>query len=216
LTVVVAVGAMLSFLPAGSVVATGGDHTVWVSDNAFYEFEQRIPVSHGASEIPVSWSWCESIAAPDCPDFANDIHNVREDSLLFYSGAPEAHRPSPFERHFSAGSFHYYCEEHGGMTGLVRVDLLHADAPSGRPFTVRWAGHVTQTGSAFDVRFRIDGGGWRTWKTDVQAFKGTFGGNGKPVQVRPGHAYDFQARSQKNSSADGRRSGWSPILEVLT
>jgi hypothetical protein len=219
-TVAVTMAGALSFLPAGPAPATGDDHTVMVYDNGFYEGVKTIPVSHGLSETPISWTWCESIAPPDCPDFSNDIHNVREDSLLFYSGGLEADRAVPFERHFSAGTFHYYCEEHGspagGMAGLIRVDLLYADAPTGRPFTVRWASHVTQTGSVFDVRFRVDGGRWRTWKADVQTFKGTFGRDGKPVQVRPGHAYDVQARSQKTASADDRVSRWSPILEVPT
>jgi plastocyanin len=219
LTLVLCVGATLPLLQAGPALAPNG-HDVNVYDNGFYPGVTRIPVSHGSSEIPVSWTWCESIAPPGCPDFSNDLHNVREDSRLFYSGGVQTDRPTPFERHFSAGTFHYYCEEHGspagGMAGLVRVDLLHADAPAGRPFTVRWAGHLTQTGSAFDVRFRVDDGRWRNWKTDIKAFKGTFGRDGRPVRVRPGRDYDFQARSQKSISAGNRRSGWSPILEVLT
>jgi hypothetical protein len=215
---VVSLSLVLPLLQAGPALAPNG-HIVMVYDDGFFEDVKRIPVSYGSTESPIFWIWCES-TGPDCPDETQNSHNVREDNRLFYSGAPVADRASPFERDFSAGTFHYYCELHGspggGMDGLIRVDLIHAAAPAGRAFTVRWAGPVTETGSAFDVRFRVDGGRWRTWKSDTSSFKGAFGRNRKPVRVRPGHEYDFQARSQRNPSAEGTRSRWSPVLEVLT
>jgi hypothetical protein len=213
----VSIGLAVLLLQATPALAPNG-HIVNVFDNGFFEDLKRIPVSYGPSEAPIHWVWCED-TGPDCPSATDDPHNVREDSRLFVSGPPVTDRTT-YTADFSAGTFHYYCEIHGsptgGMDGVIRVDLLHVDAPTGRPFTVRWAGPVTETGSAFDVRFRVDGGRWRMWKADTQAFKGVFGRRDKPVRVRPDHEYDFQSRSQKSVSAGGRRSGWSPILEVLT
>jgi plastocyanin len=216
-SLILSVALTLPLLQAGPAFAPNG-HIVNVYDDGFFEDVKRIPVSYGATESPIFWIWCES-AGGDCPAATDNPHNVREDSRLFHSGSPVADRAT-FERDFSAGTFHYYCDLHGsvsgGMDGVIRVDLLHGDAPLGRAFTVRWAGPVTETGSAFDARFRVDGGRWRTWKSDTRAFKGVFGRNGNPVRVRPDHNYDFQARSQKTAAAEHRRSGWSPILEVMT
>jgi plastocyanin len=139
-----------------------------------------------------------------------DLHNVREDNLIFRSGDPTDGRID-YSRSFSAGSFHYYCEVHGsasgGMDGVVKVKPKVSAAPEGNPFTVAWANDGTNTGSAFDVQFKVGSGDWRSWKTNTSSASGVFGNNGNPVRVDAGTKYSFRARSQKT---DGDESGWSP------
>jgi hypothetical protein len=100
------------------------------------------------------------------------------------------------------------------MVGVVRVRPIFAAAPTGAPFTVRWALTGTNTGNRFDVRFRMGtSGAWTLWKNDTSARSGIFGQSGLPVQVMPGRTYQFQARSEKVPS---QPSGWSPTLTVNT
>jgi plastocyanin len=140
-------------------------------------------------------------------------HNVRADGELFRSG-PVTPGPIDYTRRFSAGSFRYYCEIHGspageserGMVGYVRAKPSVARGPSGIPFTVRWATRDTNTGSTFDVQYRIGARSWRTWKANTRSYSGVFGRDGRPVQVRAGTRYSFRARSQKDSGT----SDWSP------
>jgi plastocyanin len=137
-------------------------------------------------------------------------HNVRQDDLLFSSGAP-TNGPIDFTVTFSAGSYHYYCEEHGselgGMDGVVRSPVTILNAPPGRTFTVRWATVTTDTGSLYDVQYRVGSGDWKNWKKDKPAMQGVFGQNGNPVNVQYGKVYRFRARSQEGTAV----SGWSPI-----
>jgi hypothetical protein len=82
-------------------------------------------------------------------------------------------------------------------------------------FGVRWSPGTNDTGNAFDVRYRVDGGTWKVWKNDVAAAQAIFGANAKPVPVRRGHTYDVQARSEK-ASDPSKRSDWSPLARVAT
>jgi plastocyanin len=153
----------------------------------------------------VTWDWAADV---------EDSHNVHQDAGLFSS--PFASIPdAEFERMFSAGNFHYYCQLHGattgGMDGRVRVPVLITAAPTGRPFTVRWATAATNVGQVFDVQYRIGGGAWVTWRTDATARYKVFGADGKPVVVKAGRTYSFRARTQASASAPLRRSGWSPV-----
>ncbi len=159
----------------------------------------------------IHWQWGTSgttIAA----------HNVRQDDKLFYSGRLTNSKPAGYTITPSAGSFHYYCELHGsrsgGMAGTIKIKpTIYNQTTSS--FGVRWSPGTTQTGNAFDVRYRVDGGAWKTWKSHVTAAKAVFGANSKPVRVKPKHTYEIQARSEKSSNLS-KRSGWSPSARVQT
>lgn len=142
-----------------------------------------------------------------------DPHNVRQDRLLFRSGDPEL--KMDYSVRFSAGTFHYFCEIHGGprsgMDGKVFVPVTTAAAPAGPTFSVIWATSATRSGSRFDVQYRIGSGDWRTWHQDTRRFKGTFGDGGSPEVAVPGTRYRFRARSQKGSMAKAV-SDWSPVV----
>lgn len=135
-------------------------------------------------------------------------HNVREEGAIFRSGDPTA-APIDFPRVFSAGTFYYFCEVHrlAGMDGFVRIPVRISHPPDGLPFTVRWATEASQTGSVYDVQFKVGSGDWRNWKRDTGAFNGVFGRNGNPVRVRDGVRYSFRARSQEGDA----HSRWSPV-----
>jgi plastocyanin len=143
-------------------------------------------------------------------------HNVRQDSRLFYSGPLTTSDPGGYDVVPSAGSFHYYCELHGspsgGMAGtiFVRPSIFNKTANS---FRVEWAGTLRQSGDAFDVRYRVDGGAWKMWKNDVTIGQATFGASNHPIHVGPGHTYDIQARSEKKA-APSKVSGWSPLARA--
>lgn len=163
----------------------------------------------GAGGIHWQWGASGSTALP---------HNVRQDDKLFRSGSLTTSNPAGFSVVPSAGSFHYYCELHGspsgGMAGAIKIKpaIFNKTANS---FGVRWSPGTNQTGDAFDVRYRVDGGTWKTWKNDVTVAQATFGASNKPVHVGPGHTYDVQARSEKKSDPS-KQSGWSPLARVQT
>jgi plastocyanin len=140
---------------------------------------------------------------------SNGDHNVAEDdnsTPLFRSGDP-TDQAINYSRVFSAGAFYYQCEVHGGdMDGFVRVPVSIGGAPTGLPFTVRWA-KATQTGSSFDVQYRIGSGAWQNWRSNGTTFDGVFGKNARPVKVSGTKTYSFRARSQRGSSV----SRWSPV-----
>lgn len=138
-------------------------------------------------------------------------HNVRQTKRLFRSGDPTL-GAIDYTVVFSAGTFPYYCEIHRlfGMSGVIRVPVRLAATPAGRPFTVRWATKASNSGSIYDVQFRVAGGAWRTWRSDVEALKGVFGKNGRPVTLKKGTKYSFRARSQHSVNAR-RVSRWSPV-----
>lgn len=145
-------------------------------------------------------------------------HNVRQDDKLFYSGQLTNSKPAGYTITPSAGSFHYYCELHGsangGMAGTIKIRpaVFNKTASS---FGVRWSPGTNQTGNAFDVRYRVDGGTWKTWKSHVAAAQAVFGANNLPVRVRAGHLYEVQARSEKSTNVS-KASGWSPSARVQT
>jgi plastocyanin len=143
-------------------------------------------------------------------------HNVRQDDRLFFSGEP-TDSPINYAINASAGSYHYFCELHfdEGMTGRVKVKPVRDPDPSGRPFTVIWANPGTNTGGAFDVRFKRGNDDWKTWKNHTEKFRGVFGRNRQPIRVRANKVYKFQVRSERASN-HARRSDWSPTLRVST
>jgi hypothetical protein len=143
-------------------------------------------------------------------------HNIRQDDKLFRSGNPTAD-PFQFAINASAGSYHYYCTLHGsrqgGMAGRVKVrPIALTDSLIGQ-IEVRWASSNTDTGSRFDVRYRVDHRKWKTWKNDTRAFHAAFGRNDRPVNYRPSrHTYKIKVRSERRRVR--KRSDWSPRLTL--
>jgi plastocyanin len=191
-------GAVLAGLAllAGSIPATSiGAATTEVSVDD-YEFDaERVRIAVGDA---VHWT-----TGPE----AISEHNVRENGAIFRSG--DESLDVDFTVVFSAGTFHYFCEPHLGwdMVGVVRVPASIKAAPSGLPFTVRWAVPGSGSGDRFDVKYRVGNGSWKLWKTRTSALKGVFGKNGKPVPVSAGTRYSFKVRSRSGSAA----SAWSPV-----
>jgi len=145
-----------------------------------------------------------------------DIHNVKQDKNLFSSGNPVTSDSDGFTRILSAGTFGYYCTAHGapgiGMAGTIKVKPAMSPDPSGKPFTVIWGGQETQSGNAFDVRYRAGNGKWKMWKKGTKGFKAVFGKSGKPVRIHSGTAYKFQVRSK--DAGTKKVSKYSPSLTV--
>jgi plastocyanin len=176
---------------AGVPATAGTAADVAVEDNEFNPEVVRVAVG-GA----VHWK--------SAPSSVNQ-HNVSSDDGLFRSGAPEI-GTIEYNVTFSAGTFSYRCEIHGGMSGRVRVPVVISAAPAGKPFTVTWATSDSETGDRWDVEFRVGTGAWKTWRNDTTKLAGVFGKDGKPVTVKRGVVYRFRARS----IGSGDASGFSP------
>jgi plastocyanin len=190
----VLMSAVLALLVPGSVGAAPTD--VLIADNSFSPRSIRIAVGD-----LVRWK-----RAGD----AFGEHNVRQSNRnpIFYSGAPTSNSAFSFRRRFSAGVFRYKCDIHGlVMTGRVNVPVAIKGAPAGLNFGVRWANGRTNTGTRFDVQFRVGSGKWRPWRTNTKTSSGVFGKSGRPVRVANGTRYRLRARSQKKKS----ESKWSPV-----
>ena len=146
-------------------------------------------------------------------------HNVRQDDGLFRSGDPTKTPPGDhYELTASAGTFPYYCEVHGGpggegMSGQIKVPPAVEGSPSLAGISLTWATASSETGHAYDVRWKMDDRRWRLWKNDTADLGGDFGAGGDPVTLKDGHTYKFEARSEK-SSDHSRRSDWSPRVAV--
>jgi len=170
-----------------------------VEDNTFSPDSVSLAPGDG-----VTWDWVGT----------NNLHNVRQDKKLFYSGNATSNSNTSFTRTLSAGTFHYYCEIHGttagGMDGIVRVKPGADAAPAGNNFTVTWATSGSNTGNVFDVQYKVGTGDWTTWKTDTSQVSDVFGDGGDPVNVQAGTKYSFRARSQKSDDANSKVSDWSP------
>jgi len=137
-----------------------------------------------------------------------DDHSVTSDQGLFDTGAPRA--GVDFTRVFSAGTFAYHCRKHGvnggTMVGVVTVAPQTAAAPSGLPFTVKWATAASNTGTRYDVQYKVGSGAFKTWLSNTAARSAVFGARSKPVAVARGKTYTFRVRSRAGTSA----SGFSP------
>jgi plastocyanin len=171
-------------------------------------FSPQLPSARNFQAGP-SFSWSRR------GDSSGD-HNVRQDAKLFRSGDPTG-GPINFAINASAGSYHYYCELHGspqgGMAGRVKVrPIAVADSLSGQ-IEVRWANSSTNTGSRFDVRYRVDHRKWKTWKNDTRSFHAFFGRHDRPVNYRPNrHNYKIKVRSERRRVK--KHSDWSPVLKL--
>jgi plastocyanin len=188
-------------LPAVAPAATSVTE-ISVNDNFFN------PANPAASTAGSSFHWTRAA-------FSSESHNIRQDQLLFRSGNPTT-GPIDYTITASAGSYHYYCELHGGtnfgMQGNIKVRPTKSNVTSSS-FAVRWASAATDTGDRFDVRYRVDGGPWANWKTNTSSFAATFG-NGDPVTLAPGHTYQVEVRSKKAGTTE--KSKWSPSLTHTT
>ena len=165
----------------------------------------------GAGAIHWQWGTNGTTSVP---------HNVRQDnrSLLLRATPPTQSRAgtrSPRRRARSTTT----ATLHGspGRTGMVgtiniRPAIFSKTASS---FGVKWSPGTNQTGNAFDVRYRVDGGAWKTWQNHVATAQAVFGASNSPVHVGPGHTYEVQARSEKLSNVS-KASGWSPSAKVTT
>jgi plastocyanin len=145
-----------------------------------------------------------------------DSHNIRQDDKLFRSGDPVS-GPINFSINASAGSYHYYCElhgsRHGGMSGVVKVRPRAVPDSVAGEVLVRWADSNTNTGSRFDVRYRVDHRKWKLWKNDTRKLQGRFGHNDRPVNFNLNrHTYKIEARSERRQVS--KRSDWSPALTL--
>jgi len=144
---------------------------------------------------------------------SND-HNIRQDDKLFFSGNPTS-GPINFTINASAGSYHYYCQIHrfSGMSGVVKVRPRAVPDSVAGEILVRWADSNTNTGSRFDVRYRVDRRKWKAWKNDTRKLQGTFGHNDRPVNFNLNrHTYKIEARSERRQVS--KRSDWSPALTL--
>ena len=141
-------------------------------------------------------------------------HNIRQDDRLFRSGNP-TRDPINFAINASAGSYHYYCELHrfDGMIGVVKVRPIAVPDSLVGEIEIRWANFNTNTGSRFDVRYRVDQRKWKTWKNDTPSFHAAFGHNDNPVNYRPDrHTYKIKVRSERRRVK--KHSDWSPPLTL--
>jgi plastocyanin len=203
-------GATVALLAVPALAFGRATTTVTVESGGFNQFGPKT-VTKNVGGGAIHWRW-----STDGTTFA--LHNVRQDSKLFYSGQLTRNNPSGFDVLPSAGSFHYYCELHGSRTGgmagtiKIRPQIFNKTASS---FGVKWAPLSSNSGGKFDVRYRIDGGTWKVWKNDVTGRRATFGANNKPVHVTAGHTYDIQGRSEKSTNTSAV-SGWSPTARVTT
>jgi plastocyanin len=191
-----AAAVVLTATPAGAAVEVG------VVDDNFNPSQVTSPVGG-----EVHWSRQAG---------SDGDHNIRQDDLLFYSGPPTG-GAIDFTATFSAGSYHYFCEEHGsafgGMDGTVKAPVKILEAPAGLKFTVQWATGATDTGSMFDVQYRVGSGQWKNWRKDTATLQGVFGQNGNPVTVQSNKVYRFRARSQEGLN---QVSDWSPVRSKAT
>jgi hypothetical protein len=164
---------------------------------------------------PFNWKWGSDGAG------TGDSHNVRQNKNLFASG-DDTTSSSPFSTTPSAGRFPYHCTIHGNvnppsgsnMAGIVEVIPIRdtVSEPTGLPFRVAWDDPSTSTtANKFDVRYRVNGGSYKTWREDTRAAGAVFGNNNKPVRVRESKLYEFQVRSQRGKR---KRSGFSPPLPI--
>jgi len=153
-----------------------------------------------------TWDWADSV---------EDEHNVREDQKLFYSGQPTSDVSTQFFKRVSAGTYHYYCEEHGsrhgGMDGTMRVRPSVLGSVTDDEFPVTWA-DLPEVEAQFDVRFKVGDGNWKNWRKNTTSATAIFGNADDPVDVEPGRTYRVQARTEK--AGTDKQSDWSPKLKV--
>lgn len=174
--------------------ATASSEEVTVADFSFTPKNVSLPIAG-----VVTWTY-------DGSGFAHSVHQVKG---LFDSGDPTSD-PFTYTRTFSAGSFSYRCEVHSSMTGKVSVPVSIFRGEEALP-TVTWAADGTNTGTKFDVQYRVGDNAWKTWRSDTTDLEATFGLGGDPVTLKIGKTYRIRARSQKRADT----SAWSPARKYV-
>lgn len=203
-----------------SVAAAGaaGETTITVEPTPANNAFSPETVQSTLSEAQFRWIWGAGGAGSVNP---HDVQDTSTFGKLFLSGPPK--NSGQFRIAASAGRFPYYCSVHPVEMRASLAVRPEAAAGYPNPFRVSWGSAETQTGSRFDVRYKVEGASaaagtrrkrrsaWRMWREDTKSFSGVFGRRGEPVKVRSGSTYRFQARSKAGRKA---KSGWSPPLVV--
>jgi hypothetical protein len=193
----IAAGLAVVGLPAS---ASASATITLTNDNTFSPPSAGLNLGEGSFD----WQW-----GPGGSGLLN-LHNVVQNDSLFTSGDPVASRPGGYSVTASAGTYPYFCVLHFGMEGVVSVTPVLAPTDAGHgPIRLSWASADTTTGDGYDVRYRT-GKKWKTWKKDTGKLSGVFGKRKKPVKVKSGRSYRFEARSRSGK----HRSEWSPELVV--
>jgi hypothetical protein len=199
-SLIISAAAVVLALPA---VAGAAPRKIDVGDDFF---SPKNPPARNFENGP-SFRWSRGVGS-------TGDHNIRQDDRLFRSGNLTT-GPINFAINASAGSYHYYCELHrsSGMAGRVKVrPIAETDHALGEVEVV-WADANTDTGSRFDVRYRVDQRKWKTWKNDTPSFHAAFGHNDNPVDYRPNrHTYKIEVRSERRRVK--KHSDWSPPLTL--
>ncbi len=148
-------------------------------------------VSFDAGSTFVHWAWNTT-----------NLHNVRQDDRIFYSGALA--QSGDFTVAPSAGTFGYYCELHGfeggGMAGEIKAKPT--GTVSGNRAEIIWANPDTNTGTQFDVRQKVGKKKPKVVEEKTREFGGSF-------KLKPGKN-QFEVRSRQGKAA----SDWSPKLNL--
>jgi plastocyanin len=169
-------------------------------DNSFNPRSATLDLGAGSFD----WQWGPGGAG------TIDRHDVLQDVGLFDSGQAVSTNPAGFSVTASAGSYPYFCSIHLGMDGDVNVRPVLGSTDTGNgPIPVAWGTADATAGDSYDVRFRA-AKKWRKWRRDTARLSGVFGKRRKPVKVKGGRRYKFQARSREGKD----RSEWSPTLVV--
>jgi hypothetical protein len=201
-SLIISAAAVVLALPA---VAGAAPRKIDVGDDFF---SPKNPPARNFENGP-SFRWSRGVGS-------TGDHNIRQDDRLFRSGNLTT-GPINFAINASAGSYHYYCELHGsrqgGMAGRVKVRPIAETDHAVGEVEVVWADANTDTGSRFDVRYRVDQRKWKTWKNDTPSFHAAFGHNDNPVDYRPNrHTYKIEVRSERRRVK--KHSDWSPPLTL--
>lgn len=132
-------------------------------------------------------------------------HNVAEVSDIFRSGAPTTGAIF-YNRIFSAGTFSYESENFTAMDGTVKVKPKTSAKGTGATFTVTWATTKTNTGTKFNVQYKVGTGVWKSWLSNSSLKKAVFGASGSPIVPKAGTKYSFRVQSGTGTAW----SGYSP------
>jgi plastocyanin len=181
--------------------ALAGHGSVLVTDDKFDEANWEA----GLNGAVVSWDWAKHL---------DHKHNVRQDTRLFFSGAPTkspAESLGSFE--LPAGKYHYYCEVHGskngGMDGNIEI-TPSADTPSPDFNPITWAlDSSIRVGDRWEVQYKVGQGKWKTWKKNTADLGGNFGENDKPVNFSQLKVYKVRVKTKLAAHPD-RQSKFSP------
>jgi plastocyanin len=202
----IAVAALVAAAALAAPASAGDTDTILVDDD-FYDPEKY------SGSIGTDVRWLSDSGALLA-------HNVRASGKLFNSGpltTDTDYTISP-----SAGTFAYYCLEHGtrgggGMAGKLKIPPRQAATKRGVDVIgVAWAEGSNNTGDRFDVRYKGPGtdGKYKSWLKNTDEEEGIFGEGDDPANVRPDKNYSFRVRSEDSSDPSKRNSDWSPTLKV--